>query len=56
MKNLLRVLLSTFVLMLSMGVAFAFPDVSDSHWAASQIKELSEQGVIVGEDDGHEAS
>lgn len=38
--------------MLSMGVAFAFPDVSDSHWAASQIKELSEQGVIVGYPDG----
>jgi len=30
----------------------AFPDVSDDYWAASQIKLLSEQGVIVGYPDG----
>lgn len=29
-----------------------FPDVSANHWAAAQIKELSEQGVIVGYPDG----
>ena len=29
-----------------------FPDVSANHWAAAQIKELSEKGVIVGYPDG----
>lgn len=29
-----------------------FPDVAASHWAASQIKELSQSGVIVGYPDG----
>ncbi len=29
-----------------------FPDVAANHWAAAQIKELSEQGVIVGYPDG----
>lgn len=29
-----------------------FPDVSANHWAAAQIKELSESGVIVGYPDG----
>lgn len=52
MKNLVRVLLSAFVFAVSVGIAFAFPDVSESHWAASQIKTLSEQGVIVGYPDG----
>lgn len=33
-------------------VAKIFPDVSANHWAAAQIKELSESGVIVGYPDG----
>ena len=37
---------------LSVTAANAFPDVSDNHWAAPQIKLLSEQGVIVGYPDG----
>lgn len=32
--------------------AKVFPDVADNHWAAAQIKELSEAGVIVGYPDG----
>lgn len=30
----------------------AYPDVSETHWAFNQIKELTEQGVIVGYPDG----
>ena len=52
MKNLLKGLLSAMVVTLSVGIAGAFPDVSDNHWAAPQIKILSEQGVIVGYPDG----
>lgn len=52
MKNLLKGLLSAAVFALTITVANAFPDVSDSHWAAPQIKILSEQGVIVGYPDG----
>lgn len=32
--------------------AFAYPDVEATHWAAKQINELSEQGVLVGYPDG----
>ena len=52
MKNILKGLLSTFVVALTITAANAFPDVSDNYWAASQIKLLSEQGVIVGYPDG----
>ena len=52
MKNLLKGLLSAVVVTLTVGIANAFPDVSDNHWAAPQIKLLSEQGVIVGYPDG----
>ncbi len=52
MKNLLKMLLSTAVLLIGTIPAVAFPDVSDSHWAAPQIKLLTEQGVIVGYPDG----
>lgn len=34
------------------SMAFQFPDVSENHWAASQIDELSDKGVIVGYPDG----
>lgn len=37
---------------LSVTAAYAFPDVSDNHWAAPQINLLSEQGIIVGYPDG----
>ena len=40
------------VIICGAGAVLAFPDVSDTHWAASQIKELSEKGVIVGYPDG----
>ena len=36
----------------SVGFAFAYPDVSPNHWAAEQIKILTEQGVLVGYPDG----
>ncbi len=52
MKNLLKTVLSVAVLCLAVAPALAFPDVSDNHWAAPQIKELSEKGVIVGYPDG----
>ena len=52
MKKLFKLLLSLVVILGGAGAVFAFPDVSDTHWAASQIKELSEQGVIVGYPDG----
>ena len=52
MKKILKGLLTLSVFALTLSVANAFPDVSDSHWAAPQIKLLSEQGVIVGYPDG----
>jgi len=52
MKNLFKMLLSTAVLLIGVIPAVAFPDVSDNHWAAPQIKLLTEQGVIVGYPDG----
>lgn len=52
MKNLLKSAISFMVLALGIAPAMAFPDVSDSHWASSQINTLSEKGVIVGYPDG----
>ncbi|MCM1339208.1 MAG: S-layer homology domain-containing protein [Muribaculaceae bacterium] len=52
MKKLVKMLLSLVVLAFGIMPATAFPDVSDNYWAASQIKILSEQGVIVGYPDG----
>lgn len=53
MKKIIKGLLSTaFVAAFTITAANAFPDVSDGHWAAPQIKILSEQGVIVGYPDG----
>jgi hypothetical protein len=52
MKKLLKMMLSVAVLALGIPAMADFPDVSDSHWAAPQIKLLSEQGVIVGYPDG----
>lgn len=53
MNKLFKILLITMLLVFCMvNSVNAFPDVSDSHWAAPQIKLLSEQGVIVGYPDG----
>lgn len=52
MKNILKLMLSAAILILSTGCAIAYPDVDDSYWAAPQIKELTEKGVIIGYPDG----
>ena len=52
MKKLLKGLLSVLTLALTVTAAGAFPDESVIHWAASQIKMLTEQSVIVGYPDG----
>lgn len=54
MKNLIKILLATFVTVFTImpSMAFQFPDVAQNHWAASQIDELSDKGVIVGYPDG----
>ncbi len=52
MKNLLKALMAVAIAVIGTAPAFAFPDVSDTYWAAPQIKLLSEQGVIVGYPDG----
>lgn len=56
-KNVMKLLLSTLVFAFVLMPACAaigklFPDVNSNHWAAAQIKELSEMGVIVGYPDG----
>ena len=52
MKKTFKGLLSAIAVALTITAANAFPDVADNYWAAPQIKELSEQGVIVGYPDG----
>ena len=52
MKNILKLMLSACALMLFACSAFAFPDVSENHWAAKQIQELNERGIVVGYPDG----
>ena len=52
MKNILKALLSLAVVAFGIMPAIAFPDVNSDHWAAAEIKLLSEQGVIVGYPDG----
>ena len=56
-KNFIKLFLGLFVFAFALMPVFAqqaklFPDVSTNHWAAAQIKELSEKGVIVGYPDG----
>ncbi len=56
-KNFIKLFLSilafAFILMpASAYIGKLFPDVNSNHWAAAQIKELSEMGVIVGYPDG----
>lgn len=52
MKNMLKVMLASLMVMTATGCAFAFPDVSSDYWAAKQINELNAKGVIVGYPDG----
>lgn len=52
MKKFLQTVLSVAVFCLVAAPSFAFPDVDNNHWAAPQIKLLSEKGVIVGYPDG----
>ena len=52
MKNMLKVMLSSLMVMVAAGCAFAFPDVDGDYWAAKQINELNAKGVIVGYPDG----
>ena len=52
MERTLKVLLSLFVGILIASPAIAYPDVDSTHWAAKQIEELTEKGVIVGYPDG----
>lgn len=58
-KNLIKLFLGlfafAFILMpvsAQTNTAKIFPDVAANHWAAKQIKELSQAGVIVGYPDG----
>lgn len=56
-KSFTKLFLGLFVLALAVVPASAqvgkiFPDVSADHWAAKQIKELSQSSVIVGYPDG----
>lgn len=52
MKKRLKGLFAVIAAALTITAANAFPDVADGYWAAPQIKELSEQGIIVGYPDG----
>lgn len=42
----------TVIVTLSFNIAFAYPDVESSHWAANQINLLTEQGILIGYPDG----
>ena len=52
MKNLLKLTLSALISLVITIPACAYPDVTADHWAATQIKDLTEKGVIVGYPDG----
>lgn len=56
-KNIIKLFFGLFVFAFALIPVSAqqgklFPDVSENHWAAAQIKELSEKGVVVGYPDG----
>lgn len=56
-KNFIKLCLGLFAFACALTPVLAsqakiFPDVSANHWAAAQIKELSQAGVIVGYPDG----
>lgn len=52
MKNIFKIAFSTIALACTLAPVIAFPDVDNTHWAAKEITELSEKGVIVGYPDG----
>lgn len=52
MKRLLLGLLSFLTVSMMANTALAYPDVEANYWAAKEINELSEQGVLVGYPDG----
>ena len=53
MKKLFQLALTLFTASFIIGLpAFSYPDVTPDYWAAPQIKELTEKGVIVGYPDG----
>lgn len=52
MKNILKLMLSVCAVVAFAGGAFAFPDVAEDHWAAKQIQELHDRGIVVGYPDG----
>lgn len=52
MNKLLKILLPLVTAITLSVPAFAYPDVSPTHWAAKEIELLTEQGVIVGYPDG----
>ena len=52
MRKLLLSILSLLTVSLLGSAVMAYPDVPSNHWAAKQINELSEQGVVVGYPDG----
>ena len=41
MNKLFKLFLSAAVVFMTCAQAFAYPDVSDNHWAAKQIQELT---------------
>lgn len=56
-KNFIKLCLGLFAVLFVLTPVSAkttkiFPDVASNHWAAAQIKELSQSGVIVGYPDG----
>ncbi len=52
MNKILKMLLPVVAAVALSIPAFAYPDVSSTHWAAKEIELLTEQGVIVGYPDG----
>lgn len=52
MNKFFKALLFGAFLCFSITSVFAYPDVDDSYWAAKQINELTEKGVIIGYPDG----
>ena len=53
MKRILSgIITALIVFTLSGGCAEAFSDLSESHWAYKQIKDLSEQSIVIGYPDG----
>ena len=51
-KFLFGVSVIMFAFLFSSGQAFAFSDLTESHWAYKQITDLSEQNIVVGYPDG----